>query len=179
MRFPPPPPYPPPPLSECDRPPPSGITPKRRPSDASSVYSITSNGSSINGSGHHNSSFSGSTALNNSFGGTSGSGINGGNSASSARCGAQPSGPNPRGPPVNMATSLQKAGLIRPVAYKPVASGSPLSPYGVSPNGRPPSCQSAPPADYLVSLDGRRNGEATAQDSYVVYTDTEEYEAKS
>ena len=112
---------------------------------------------------------------------------------------------------MNMATSLQKAGLIRffvdvcalwlwgvwqwifsflmkppfhylflktsrPVAYKPVASGSPLSPYGVSPNGRPPSCQSAPPADYLVSLDGRRSGEATAQDSFVVYTDTEEYE---
>jgi len=77
---------------------------------------------------------------------------------------------------VNMATSIQKQGLIRPVAYKPVAPSSPLSPYGVGANARPPPCQSAPPADYVSTPEGCRVGESVPADSYVVYTDTEEFE---
>ena len=65
---------------------------------------------------------------------------------------------------------------VRPVAYKPVASNSPMSPYNVTSNGRPPSCQSAPPADY-VAPEGRRNGDALpTSNSFVVYTDSEDYE---
>ena len=61
------------------------------------------------------------------------------------------------------------------MAYKPVASNSPMSPYGITINGRPPSCQSAPPTDYLTSV-GRQDGENLPADSVIVYTDTEDFE---